>query len=137
MIKRLITLCLLLLLPAGCSIYEASDQPAADQLVTRYHDALQNKQWDSLLALYDPGFFKEQSRDGWQHKLETLFETYGELKRARQTFAQKDPRFRGDYYIYGYRLVFDKRTIDETITIFKGIESEKLTIAGHVIKTAP
>ncbi|MDQ6992210.1 MAG: hypothetical protein Q9M31_01945 [Mariprofundus sp.] len=123
-----------LLIISGCSLYAASDQAGADQLVGQYHKAFKAKQWDSLLSLYDPSFFKQHSRDGWRDALAALSDRYGVLKQVHQSYAQKDPRFRGDYYIYGYRLLFEKKTINETITVFKGIESDKLTIAGHVLK---
>ena len=119
---------------SGCSIYEANNQPEADQLVAQYHAALKAQDWDTLLSLYEPSFFREHSKDVWQRKLAGLSARFGAFKRARQTFAKKDPRYRGDYYIYGYRLVFEKKTIGELITVFKGLESDKLTIAGHVFK---
>jgi len=98
------------------------------------HDSLKAKQWDTLLALYEPSCFRAHSRNLWQQELSSLFDRYGALNEVRQTFTQKDPRFRGDYYIYGYRLVFDRATISETITVFKGLETDKLTIAGHILK---
>jgi len=134
-VKKLLSIFVLLsLLVSACSIYEASNQPEADKLVAQYHAALKAKDWDTLLSFYEPSFFKEHSKKVWQHKLMNLSERYGALKSTRQTFAKKDPRYRGDYYIYGYRLVFEKKTLDELITVFKGLEADKLTIAGHVIK---
>jgi len=117
----------------GC-IYDASNQVEADQLVSQYHDALKANDLDAVLALYGPEFFKDHSSTGWRHTLAALHERYGSLKQARQAFTQKDHRYRGDYYIYGYTLVFEKGTISEVITVFKGIENDKLTIAGHVFK---
>jgi len=133
-VKRLLITLLLLPVMAGCSIYSASDQSEADKLVTRYHQAFKAGDWDTLLSLYSPAFFKAQSNDEWRHKLMGLHSQYGALKEVRRSYAQKDSRYRGDYYIYGYRLIFAKGAVNETITIFKGIENDKLTIAGHVFK---
>ena len=132
--RLLISLLLLPPLLFGCSMYNASNQSEADKMVGQYHEALKAKQWDTLLALYDPAFSKEHDRHAWQQELNTLFDQYGALNEIRQTFSQKDPRFRGDYYIYGYRLAFDKAMISETITVFKGLETDKLTIAGHILE---
>jgi len=130
----LITFFLLPLFVSGCSVYDASNQSEADQLVSQYHDSLKAEDWSRLLSLYDPGFFKVHSRDSWQQRLTALHARYGALKTVQQTFSQKDSRYRGDYYIYGFKLVFEKGRTSEILTIFKGIESDKLTIAGHVIK---
>ncbi|MDX8406673.1 MAG: hypothetical protein R8K50_11065 [Mariprofundus sp.] len=134
--KRLFTI--LILLPlffiSGCSTYNASNQSEADQIVSQYHASFKANQWASVLALYEPSFFETHSRDAWKQELNNLFSRYGALTEVRQTFTQKDPRFRGDYYIYGFRLVFDKGIISETITVFKGLETDKLTIAGHILK---
>jgi len=133
-VKRLLISLLLLPLLFGCSMYDASNKSEADQMVGQYHDALKAKQWETLLTLYDPDFFKEHDRHAWQQELSKMFDQYGALNEIRQTFTQKDPRFRGDYYIYGYRLAFDKATISETITVFKGLETDKLTIAGQILE---
>jgi len=133
-VKKLLSAFVFVLFVSGCSIYEASNQPEADQLVSQYHAAFKAKDWDTVLSFYEPSFFKQHTRVVWQRKLMQLSEQYGALKSVRQTFAKKDPRYRGDYYIFGYRLVFEKKSLNELITVFKALESNKLTIAGHVIK---
>jgi len=115
-------------------VYDASNQSEADVLVSKYHTLLKAGDWDGVLALYSPDFFKEQNPKAWRATLVEQQKEYGTLQQARQTYSQKDPRYRGDYYMYGYTLVFERGTVAETITVFKGIESNTLTIAGHTLK---
>ncbi|WP_238701091.1 hypothetical protein [Mariprofundus erugo] len=126
---------LLMLLPlffTACS-YEAADQGGADQLVNRYHEAYKTGDWETLLACYDESFFQTHSRNAWQSTLTALTERFGPIREFHQMYSQKDPRYRGDYYMYGYRILFDHGSATETLTIFQGIEEKKLAIAGHVI----
>jgi hypothetical protein len=117
----------------GC-LYDANNQSEADQLVNRYHTLLKAGDVDGILALYNDVFFAEHNRKAWRAALLKQQKEYGVLQQVRQVYTQKDPRFRGDYYIYGYTLVFEHGKVSETITVFKGIEDDTLTIAGHTLK---
>jgi len=133
--KRLFTLsiALLLLLLSGC-MYDAADEGQASRIVDQWHAAFKAKEWDKAFALYDKSFLAEHPREAWQQHLAQLTDRFGALKDIRPTFQQKDPRFRGDYYMFGFVLVFEKGTATETVTVFKGIENDKLTIAGQMIQ---
>lgn len=131
--KKLFLLLLLLpLLFSGCS-YEAGNQAGADQLVNDYHQAFKADDWETLLTLYNDSFFQTHSKESWQSTMAALITRFGPVREFRQMYTQKDPRYRGDYYIYGYRIVFEHGSATETLTVFQGIEEKKLTIAGHVI----
>ncbi|MDQ6978776.1 MAG: hypothetical protein Q9M09_01215 [Mariprofundaceae bacterium] len=132
--KTIISVCLLCTVFMSACMYDASNQPEADQLVHRYHTALKAENWDAVLALYNPVFFKERNRKGWRVKLLEQQKKYGTLQHVRQTYSQKDPRYSGDFYIYGYTLIFERGTVAETLTIFKGLQDNALGIVGHTLK---
>lgn len=134
--KRLCTL--LLVLPLlftlnGC-MYDSSKEVQAEQIVKEWHTAFKAKDWKSAFALYDKSFYKDHPKDAWQTELKSLLKTYGALKEVRPTFKQKNARLRGDYYIFGFHMIFEKGSAAETITVFRALESDKLTIAGQIIQ---
>jgi len=135
MLKIITSLCLLCAIFMNACMYDAANKPEADQLVARYHTALKAGNWDAVLALYNPAFFKELSREAWRAKLLEQRKKYGTLQHIRETYMQKDPRYSGDFYIYGYTLIFERGTVAETLTIFKGLQDDTLTIMGHTLKT--
>lgn len=132
--KFIIGLFILLLMPA-CS-YKATNQEEADQLVASWHKSIQQGNFDTLPNFYDASFFKEHPQNAWKAYWIQLVSKYGPLREVHQTFSQKDARYRGDYYMYGFKLVFDHGTAKETITVFKGIEQDKVMIVGHFIEHA-
>lgn len=135
--KRLPVLFLLLLLlpiTSGCSF--STDQGAtANKIVKQCHTALEKQDWDKLFSLYDHSFFAQNPKTAWKDKLTALFDRLGPLQSETADFQQNDAVSRGDYYMYGFTLHFAKGTAKETITVFKGINEKKLSIAGHVIKS--
>ncbi|RMG92473.1 MAG: hypothetical protein D6703_01800 [Zetaproteobacteria bacterium] len=124
---------MLALLQAGC-LTQASHQQEAEQLVKQLHQAMQQQAWDQIMPLYDQQFLKAHPEKLWRQTLASLPERYGQLKTIKPTFQQKDPRFRGDFYIFGYLLKFEHGSIRETITVFKPVDSDELSITGHMLK---
>ncbi len=124
---------MLVLLQAGC-LTQASHQQEAEQLVQHLHQAMQQQAWDEIMPLYDRKFLEAHPEKLWKQTLASLPKRYGQLRAIKPTFQQKDPRFRGDFYIFGYLLKFDHGTIRETITVFKPVDSDKLSITGHMLK---
>ncbi|HXH71384.1 MAG TPA: hypothetical protein VNI58_01025 [Mariprofundaceae bacterium] len=131
---RALLLVLPLLFSLNACLYNSGDETQAEQLVKQWHDAFKAKNWDAAFALYDKSFYNDHPRDAWLTELKSLGDTYGALKDIRPVFHQKNARLRGDYYIYGFHLIFEKGSAAETITVFKALESDKLTIAGHMIQ---
>ncbi|MBF0282106.1 MAG: hypothetical protein HQM07_06020 [Zetaproteobacteria bacterium] len=117
----------------GCT-YDAGDKVLADQLVYLCHQSISNNDMETLMKLYDPSFFKDQPKAVWAAYWADIYKRLGHLQEIRPGFSQKDARFRGDYYIYGYTLVFERGIARETITVFKGIEQDEVAIAGHSVR---
>ena len=133
--KRLLAILFILpLLLGSCSMYDASNQADADKIVSQLHEDYKNREWGKLLSLYDDKFFAERSREDWRNELQALLETHGEIKEFKPVFHQKDPRLEGDFYLYGFKISFENGAVDETITVMKSIQSDKLTIIGHLIQ---
>ncbi|OIO69539.1 MAG: hypothetical protein CO186_10230 [Zetaproteobacteria bacterium CG_4_9_14_3_um_filter_49_83] len=127
-------LCFALPIALGACSYAANEQPAADQLVQRLHQNVKTQDFEAMTELYDESFFKAQDRQAWQKKWQGFAQQFGTLEEIRPIFSQRDARYRGDYYIYGFKLVFARGSLHETISVFKGIEGGSLSIMGHVVE---
>lgn len=133
--KRLLTLIFACLLPllSGC-LTQADQGAEANKLVTAVHQSFQDGDWDRLLPLYDEQFIKTHPTEKWKQQLTSLTQPMGKLINIKPTFEQHDPRFGGDFYLYGFILQFEKGSISETITIYKAVNAEKMTISGHELR---
>jgi len=132
-LTRLLILPLFLTLLTGC-LTEANQGEEAGQIVSAVHKGFQTGVWDAVMPLYDEQFYKIHPKSSWQQKMTSLIQPLGALKNIKSTFQHKDPRFRGDFYLYGFLLHFEKGTISETLTIYKGVDKERMTISGHQLK---
>jgi len=126
------TLCIALLL-AGC-LTQANQQDEADKVAQQMHTAVQSQNLDAAMALYGNIFFTGHDKAAWRDKLAALHERFGALHEIKPGFFQKDPRFSGDFYIYGFKLFFERGVVHETLTVFKGINQEGMTVTGHLFK---
>jgi len=130
---RMLFLPLLLALLTGC-LTEANQGDEAGQIVTVVHKGFQTGAWDAVMPLYDEQFLRVHPANTWQQKMTTLIQPLGKLTNIKSTFQHKDPRFRGDFYLYGFLLHFEHGTISETLTIYKGVDKDRMTISGHQLK---
>jgi len=130
---RLLLLPLLLSMLAGCLI-EANQGEEADQIVSTVHKGFQTGNWQEMMPLYDEQFLRIHRPKAWQQKMTALTKPLGALKNIKSTFQHNDPRFRGDFYLYGFLLQFENGTISETLTIYKGVDKERMTISGHELR---
>ncbi|HXJ16829.1 MAG TPA: hypothetical protein VNM68_06490 [Candidatus Polarisedimenticolia bacterium] len=131
-LSKLLLAFLLLLGLNGC--IEAEYQGQATQLVEQWHNAFKAGDMDTAFSLYDKGFLADHPRITWEKKLLGLTQSYGALKEIRPTFQRKDPSVAGDYYVFGFILVFEKGSASETLTVFKSLKDDKLSIAGQTIQ---
>ncbi len=130
---RLLLLPLLLFTLAGCLI-EANQGEEADQIVSTVHKGFQTGDWQDVMPLYDEQFLRIHRPKAWQQKMTALIKPLGALKNIKSTFQHNDPRFRGDFYLYGFLLQFENGTISETLTIYKGVDKDRMTISGHELR---
>jgi len=122
------------LVMGGC-ITEANQQGEAGQIVKKMHVAMQTADWDAALALYDKDFFAGHDKSTWRDMLASMQPRFGKLLEIKQSFAQKDPRYSGEFYVYGFRLLFEHGVVNETVTVFQSIKrAKKMTITGHLFK---
>jgi len=134
--RSFITLLLLSLLPimlGGC-LNEANQVDDAGHMVGIVHQGFKTGKWDAIIPLYDKQFLKLHPARAWKKEILTLTQPLGALKNVKSTFLHKDPRFRGDFYIYGFLLQFEHGTISETLTLLKNVDQDKMTISGHQLR---
>jgi len=130
---KLLVLSLLLVMLGGC-LTEAYQGGEADSIVKTVHEGFKSDDWQKVMPLYDKQFLSIHPSSLWQRKLSSLIQPLGTLKNIKQTFHHNDPRFGGDFYMYGFLLQFEHGTISETLTIYKGVNNKHMTITGHNLK---
>jgi len=123
---------LLLLAVTACAAADQSED--AQKVVQQLHQDMIKQDWQHAIGLYDKDFLAEHPPKLWQAKLGSLVARFGKLNKVIPVFMQKDPRLRGDFYVYGFRLEFANGRVQETITVFKGVRSDRMVISGHVFK---
>ncbi|MDQ6982419.1 MAG: hypothetical protein Q9M08_05365 [Mariprofundus sp.] len=132
-LARILLFPLLLVLISGC-LTEANQGAEAGQIVSTVHKGFQTGVWDAVMPLYDEQFLRVHPASTWQQKMTSLTKPLGKLTNIKSTFQHNDPRFRGDFYLYGFLLHFEHGTISETLTIYKGVDKDRMTISGHQLK---
>jgi len=133
LLTPLFALILLPLILGGC-MTEANQSDEAGQIVATVHKGFESRNWDAVMPLYDELFYKQHPHNRWRQHLEEITRPLGALKQIKPTFQQNDPRFRGDFYLYGFLLQFEHGSISETLTIYKGLDKDHMTISGHQLK---
>ncbi|RMH59746.1 MAG: hypothetical protein D6678_07335 [Zetaproteobacteria bacterium] len=123
---------LLLFALTACAAADQSEE--AQKIVQQLHQDMINQDWQHAIGLYDKDFLAEHPPQLWQAKLSGLTKRFGKLTKVVPVFMQKDPRLRGDFYMYGFRLEFARGRVEETLTVFKGVRSDRMVISGHVFK---
>jgi len=131
--KLLLFPLLLLSMLSGCLI-AANQSEEAGKIVSTVHKGFQTGDFTDVMPLYGKNFLRIHSARAWQEKMTALIKPLGALKNIKATFQHNDPRLRGDYYLYGFLLHFEKGTISETLIIYKGVDRKRMTISGHELK---
>lgn len=131
--KPLLLSLLLFSMLSGCLI-EANQSEEANQIVSTVHKGFQTGDWTDVMPLYDEKFLSIHGSKAWPQKMTALIKPLGALKNIKSTFQHSDPRFRGDFYLYGFLLQFENGTISETLIIYKGVDKDRMTISGHQLK---
>ncbi|MDQ6975438.1 MAG: hypothetical protein Q9M22_02610 [Mariprofundaceae bacterium] len=129
--RSLIPLLLLLLLFSSCNV--PRDDQAANQLVEKLHKHWQQQQWDAMLSSYDKTFFTGKNKLSWREELLSYDQSLGSLKTIKLIKSQVDARYSGDFYIYSFRLHFERADLREVITVYKPLNASHLGIVGHVL----
>lgn len=132
-LPRLIFTTLILL--SGC-VTQADQQQEADKIISKLHQAIQQKQWDTATQLFNPDFFKTGSKQQWQRHLNSLQNKLGKITDFHISSKSKDPRFGGDFYIYITSVRHEHGFSHETVTVFKSLDDKPLAISGYLIKAA-
>ncbi|MDQ6993571.1 MAG: hypothetical protein Q9M31_08845 [Mariprofundus sp.] len=131
--KKILILLMLLPFLSGC-LNQANQGNEANKLVSTAHEAIQTNHWDKVIPLYDQAFLKLHQPAAWKKEVTLLTAPLGKLTNIKPTFEQHDPRFGGDFYLYGFILQFEHGSITETLTIYKAVNKEHMTISGHILK---
>ena len=131
-LPRSLLMVMLLALLASCgSEYTTHHQSDGDALVNKLHQAILHQQWDALEQVYSKAYLGEHSIDMIRDRWQSLARKYGPLQGFHLPAKQHDARLQGEFYIYSYAVTFARRTIGETVTVFRSGQDESITISGH------
>jgi len=127
----------LLIFMAGC--VQQTNVSAVDPLAKAYFEALKNGEIDKALDMYSDDFFKQVPREAWKEKLQRLTAELGPIKAYSFRNKQADSRFSGEFYIYQYDTIHSgpngkEKRAKHTVTFIQPVNSNKIKIAGHMIK---
>ncbi|MDQ6951045.1 MAG: hypothetical protein Q9M26_05215 [Mariprofundales bacterium] len=125
---------ILVLSTMSACMYSADHQEEADRLVSKLNQTLKHQTWGDLANYYDPTFLKTTSTEMVKKKWSAIIKKNGEITKFILRSRTKDPRILGEYYFYSFTVLFAHGAAKETVTAFKGEQSNHLTIVGHVIK---
>ncbi len=120
------------LLLSGCTTPTGGNR--AQQQVDAFHQAWQANDFDTMLNFYDSAFLAAKGRKSWAQKLRQYQKKLGTLLQASKISSQLDARFSGDFYIYRYRLRFEKGQLRETLTLYQQLNQKNLLIVGHMLE---
>ncbi len=115
-------------------MYSADHQQAADQLVEKLHQTIQQKKWSQLPSFYDASFLQQAPAKVLARQWQNRTEKYGKITKITLQSQHKDPRILGEYYFYSFLLMFEHGVASETITVFKPDREEHLIITGYHIR---
>jgi len=113
---------------------QADQQQQADQIIKQLHQSIEQQQWDTATALFEPSFFKSESKKHWQKHLSSLQSSLGKIISFHTVSKSKDPRFGGDFYIYIISIRHKHGFSHETVTIVKSLDDKPLSIVGYQVK---
>jgi len=113
---------------------EGERPDAAEQVAKQMHTAIQSQNWDTVMPLYGDKFFAKNTRQGWHDKLASLHERFGDLRKVKPVFAQREPRLGGDYFVHGFKLMFERGVVEETLTLYQKSGEQTMTVTGQIFK---
>jgi len=106
------------------------DNKAANALVNELHSHWQAQQWDEMLTLLDDGLLTQSGVKGWRNTFSSYHASLGSLQTMMMKSSQIDARYSGDFYMYSYRLHFERGDVREMVTVYKPLQGDGLKIVG-------
>jgi len=96
--------------------------------------AMQAGDYDAVLAQYDEGFFKTQTREGWRDKLKATMDERGPMTAWHLRRSQADTRFSGKFFLYEYETVHDgDKRLHHLMTFVWPVNDDEIRLLGHKI----
>jgi hypothetical protein len=125
------------LLLGGCAM-EASKQ-AAETTAAQMYQARSAKNWEAVLTLYSPEFYRATDREQWKNLLLVAHEKLGEYQsRELRNWQFKSFLGTGGQCITTelvYQVRFSKGEATETLTFQAKGQDTPLKISGHFIRS--
>lgn len=122
-----------MLLLGGCQKGPEGPNQAAI-LINAMHDAIKTQNWDEAKPLYGKRFFARTTWADWREKLDSLHKRFGTLNDVKVVFEQKNPRLGGDFFIYGFKLMFERGVVHETLTVYHKDGGDRLFVTEQLFK---
>ena len=108
--------------------------PVVEKKAAAVFAALQAGDYDTVLALYDEGFFKTQTREGWRDKLKAFMAERGPMTAWHLRRSQADTRLSGKFFLYEYETVHDgDKRLHHLMTFVWPVNEDEIKLLGHKI----
>lgn len=135
---RTLFIVLLLALLAACTTGDGNpntdSNPIVEEKAAAVFNGMKSGDYDAVLAQYDDGFFKMQSRDEWREELKRVMAERGPMTEWHLRRSQADTRFSGKFFLYEYETVHDgNKRLHHLMTFLWPVSEDEIILLGHKI----
>jgi hypothetical protein len=117
----------------------ANIRPDAEAVAKQYFAAIQAKDIERALDLYDARFYAQTPRDEWRQMLQNLGTKLGDLKSYQQVGwnvqTMTGTAGHGHYCELRFHVTYSKYASDETLVLFRAKRTDPVKIVGHNINS--
>jgi hypothetical protein len=123
----------LVFLLSACEGQRKSDLEV-DEAAKALFAALQARDIDKAMSFYADDFFKAYSREAWRERLQSLYETLGDVSAVSFRNKQADTRYSGKFYIYQYDTVHGEKRAKHIVTFIRPVDKPGFYLMAHQIR---
>ena len=122
----------------GCGITKSKNE--ADATLTRHFQTISTNGFNEALSDYGAAFFQNTTKDEWSKVLSRFVLKVGTYQSHTivgwRSFSNYGGAGSGTTVSLQCQVVYSKRTVQESFTLFKGVTDSDFKIVGHNIDAA-
>jgi hypothetical protein len=122
----------------GCGITKSKNE--ADAVLTRHFETISTNGFTTALSDYGGGFFQNTTKEEWSKVLARFISKVGTYRSHTivgwRSFSNYGGAGSGTRVSLQCQVVYSKRAVQETFTLFKGVTDSDYKIIGHQIDAA-
>ncbi len=117
----------------GCEGGRQSDLEV-DEASKALFVAMQAKDLDKVMSFYGDDFFKTYTRAEWRQRLQSLYDTLGDITAVSFRNKEADTRYSGKFYIYQYDTIHGEKRAKHVVTFIRPVNKPGFYLMGHQIR---